>query len=505
MNISESTSETASKSGAVDSEAQIEPVSIEIVDTNKLEAHDANVVDWDGPQDPENPQNWTIVKKWTHIILVSLFALVTNMAPTMCVPGAHIFLVEFHVTSSTLSQLAITIYVLGLALGPMVLSPLSEAYGRLPIYHFSNLLFLIFVVGCAVSNTLAQFMVFRFISGFMGGVPMALGGATIADITQIEARPVAMALFSLGPLTGPVLGPLIGGFTVVGLGWRWTFWLIVILSGAIFLVAAFLMRETHPKTLLERKTARLRAQTGNNELRSKMASKRLTPGQVLVTTLVRPSVLLIRSPILLVISIYVALIFGTMYLLFTTFTSVFEGQYGFSTSMSGLVYLGSGVALVLALIAFHACNHRLLQSRMRADGVTTPKPEYHLIMMILFSPFVGFGLFMYGWTTYYQVHWIVPIIGTVLIGFGAFFVIMPAQLYLVDLFGSQASASALGANNLLRFLFSPFLPLAGPAMYTTLGYGWGNSLLGFLALAFVPFPILFYKYGERMRGKTVNL
>lgn len=122
----------------------------------------------------------------------------------MCVPGAHIFLVEFHVTSSTLSQLAITIYVLGLALGPMVLSPLSEAYGRLPIYHFSNLLFLIFVIGCAVSNTLAQFMVFRFISGFMGGVPMALGGATIADITQIEARPVAMALFSLGPLTGPV-------------------------------------------------------------------------------------------------------------------------------------------------------------------------------------------------------------------------------------------------------------------------------------------------------------
>lgn len=78
MNISESTSETASKSGAVDSEAQIEPVSIEIVDTNKLEAHDANVVDWDGPQDPENPQNWTSGKKWTHIILVSLFALVTN-------------------------------------------------------------------------------------------------------------------------------------------------------------------------------------------------------------------------------------------------------------------------------------------------------------------------------------------------------------------------------------------------------------------------------------------
>lgn len=92
--------------------------------------------------------------------------------------------------------------------------------------------------------------------------------------------------------------------------------------------------------------------------------------------------------------------------------------------MSGLVYLGSGVALVFALIAFHGLNGRVQRSRMRADGVAAPKPEYHLVMMILFSPFVGLGLFMYGWTTFYQVHWIVPIIGTVLIGFGAFFVIV---------------------------------------------------------------------------------
>lgn len=221
-----------------------------------------------------------------------------------------------------------------------------------------------------------------------------------------------------------MLGPLIGGFTVVGLGWRWTFWLLIIISGAIFLPSAVFMRETHPKTLLERKTRRLRASTGNRELRSKMASGRLTPGMVLATTLVRPCELLVRSPILLVVSIYVALIFGTMYLLFTTFTSVFEGQYGFSTSMSGLVYLGTGVALIFALVVFHAFSGRVQRSRMSSEGASGPKPEYHLVMMILFSPFVGLGLIMYGWTTDYQIHWIVPIIATVLIGFGAFFVIV---------------------------------------------------------------------------------
>lgn len=79
---------------------------------------------------------------------------------------------------------------------------------------------------------------------------------------------------------------------------------------------------------------------------------------------------------------------------------------------------------------------------------------------------------------------------------------MPTQLYLVDLFGSESAASALGANNLLRFLSSTFLPLAGPSMYEALGYGWGNSLLGLLAISFVPDPILIYRYGEWLRAKT---
>lgn len=232
----------------------------------------------------------------------------------------------------------------------------------------------------------------------------------------------------------------------MGLGWRWTFWLLIIISAAVFLPAAVFMRETHPKILLDKKTARLRASTGNMELRSRMVTRRLTPGHVLITTLVRPCKLLIKSPILLVISIYVALVFGTMYLLFTTFTSVFEGQYGFSTAMSGLVYLGSGVALIFALIVFHAFGGRILRSRMKADGVAATKPEYHLVMMILFSPFVGLGLFMYGWTTYYQVHWIVPIIGTVLIGFGAFFVIVslrPRLFFLPHFLAAGVATSVL--------------------------------------------------------------
>ncbi|KAI1158395.1 fluconazole resistance protein 1 [Nemania serpens] len=468
---------------------------------SKLE--DPNVVDWDGPDDPANPHNWPDRKRWSHIAIVSLLALVTNMAPTMCAPGIATISADLGITSSVVSTLAITLYVLGLGIGPMVISPLSEVYGRLPVCHACDIAFVLLLIGNALVRTAAGFIVLRFLSGFAGGTPMALGGGTIADVTIPANRANAISLFSLGPLLGPVLGPLIGGFVAEGLGWPWIFWLLAIFGGAASVAALVFLRETNPKILLDRKAARLRATTGNLALRSTLTHPHsISPRQVLAGALGRPTKLLIKSPILLVMSIYVAFIFGTTYILFTTFPDVFEGQYGFTVATSGLAYLGLGVALFVALVINRTFGERVRAARMKADGTNHPRPEYRLILMICFSPFVSFGLFIYGWTAFNRVHWIVPIIGTFVIGIGAFFILVPSQLYLVDLFGSAGAASALGANNLARFLASTFLPLAGPRLYATLGYGWGNTLLGFLALAFVPVPVLLYKYGERLRAMT---
>lgn len=134
--------------------------------------------------------------------------------------------------------------------------------------------------------------------------------------------------------------------------------------------------------------------------------------------------LLVRSPVVLALSLYAALVFGDIYILFTTFNGVFRGQYGFSSSVSGLVYLGLGIALVLGVVIFGNINPRIQAARMKADGVSTPKPEYRLLLMVWLSPCVAVGLFLYGWTTQYKVHWVVPIIGTFFIGFGAYFVLV---------------------------------------------------------------------------------
>ncbi|KAI0102475.1 putative MFS transporter [Nemania sp. FL0031] len=457
-----------------------------------------DIVDWEGPEDPANPRNWKRAVKITHVILISVFTLYTNLAAVMFAPGAQDLVAEFGITNTIVASLTVSIYILGYVFGPFLLASMSEIYGRLIIYHICNTIYIGFTVGCALSTNTAMFLVFRFICGWAASAPMVVGGGAVADLYDTEERGKAMAMFGLGPLLGPVIGPVIGGFVTQYLGWRWTFWLVLILAGVVSILAVFLMRETFEPVLLERKTAKLRKSTGNDQLQPRTYNKDLTPGQRLRRAIVRPMKMLILSPIVLLLSIYGAFMFGLTYLLFTTFPAVFEETYGFAPGISGLAYLGLGVGMIISIGLFAFLSDKLLH---QPHGGTVARPELRLILMIWSSPTVPIGFFWYGWSAESHNPWIVPILGTLVIGSGAFLILLPGQLYLVDAFGTEAAASALAANTVLRSLFGTFLPLAGPSLYNSLGLGWGNSLLAFIGVAFVPVPFLFYRYGERLRAK----
>ncbi len=150
------------------------------------------------------------------------------------------------------------------------------------------------------------------------------------------------------------------------------FWVLAIVGGAAGIAALVLLRETNPSFLLEGKAAQLRAATGNPHLQSKLAIS-LTARQLLSRALVRPAMLLIRSPIVLALSVYVGLIFGMMFLLFTTFTPVFETQYGFATATSGLVYLGLGVALVAGVSCVQR-HEQLHDGTLEGPGCGSAQP-----------------------------------------------------------------------------------------------------------------------------------
>ncbi|KAK8008363.1 major facilitator superfamily domain-containing protein [Apiospora marii] len=458
---------------------------------------DSNLVDWDGDDDKENPRNWSDGTKMIHVATVSIFVLIANLAATMFAPGVADLAIDFGVTNTIVVLMTVSIYVLGFALGPLILAPLSELYGRLVVYHCCNLGYIGFTFGCAFSTDVAMFLVFRFLAGTMASGPLSVGGGTIADLYPPQLRGKAMSMFSLGPLLGPVIGPIVGGYVAQYIGWRWTFRIILILAGLSAASTALFTRETNSAVLLQRKAAKLRRATGNPQLRPKTAAKQpqQTPREMLLSAVVRPVRLLVLSPIVLIMSLYTGIIFGLVFLLFATIPAIFAPMYGFGKGVSGLCYLGLGIGMALGLVAFS----RLSDQMLGRNGA--PKPEDRLILMKWLGPICPLGMFLYGWTAYYHVHWLVPILGTFVVGVGALFVTIPGQIYLVDAFGARGAASALAANLLVRCLFGAFLDLAADPLYRRLDVGWGNSVLAFITMAFTPVPWLFHRYGEAMRNR----
>lgn len=191
------------------------------------------------------------------------------------------------------------------------------------------------------------------------------------------------------------------------------------------------------------------------------------------------------------------MIYSYLYFLFTTFTPVFETQYNFNTGEAGIAYLGLGVGFIIGQFGVGMTTDRYLQAKKNATGET--KPEHRLPPLVVGAFLVPIGLVWYGWSAQNHLHWIVPIIGTGFVGVGTLFAFLPIQMYLVDAFGLYA-ASAIATNTVVRSLFGATLPLAGGPLYSKLGFGWGNSLLAFIALAMSPTPMILIRYGERIRS-----
>lgn len=371
---------------------------------------------------------------------------------------------------------------------------MSEMWGRIPLYHACQILFIIFNLGCALSTSMGMLIAFRFLTGCAGSAPLSLGGGTVADMFPREQRVLAMALWISGPTLGPSVGPVAGGFIVAGLGWRWTFWILMMLSGFSTALGVLFMRETYAPSLLERKAKRLRKETGNTALRSKL-DKGLSPKDLFFFSIARPTKMLLFCPTVQAMCLIVAIDYAYLYIFFTTFTKVYEDVYHFPTSLVGLSCIGLGVGQMTGQVVYTTIGDRRAKQRMKAGLFV---PEDRLPPMVWGSFFLPVGLFIYAWTVQNAVQWIVPIIATGLFGFGLLLVWMPAQTYLVD-FYTEYAASAMAANTVSRSVLAALLPLAGPAMYRRLGQGWGNSLLGFIAVALLPLPVLFIRYGERIR------
>lgn len=355
-----------------------------------------------------------------------------------------------------------------------------------------------FNAGAAGAQNIWTLIILRFFAGSFGSSPLTNSGGVIADMFHANERGFATAIFAAAPFLGPSIGPIVGGFLGESEGWRWLEGLMAIFTGVVWIVVTAVVPETYAPVLLRKRAAKLSKITGKVYLsRADFTNKKTMPEQFKVA-LMRPWVLLFREPIVLLTGMYIAIIYGTLYMLFAAFPIVFQQYRGWSAGVGGLAFIGVAVGMMIAVVYAIFDNKRYQRAAQAAGGAAPP--EARLPPAILGSVLLPVGLFWFAWTCQPSVHWVVPIIASGFFAAGLVLVFLSLLNYLIDSYVLYA-ASVLAANAVLRSLFGAAFPLFTTYMYRNLGLHWASSIPAFLALACMPFPYLFWRYGARIRMK----
>ncbi|KAI3317639.1 MFS general substrate transporter [Xylariaceae sp. AK1471] len=470
----------------------------DLQDKHENDQGDPFEVSFDGDDDPMCPRSMSAVHRWLLVCFVGLGSLCVTCASSIYTATYGQMIPEFG-ESDIVATLGLSTFVLGIALGPLFLGPLSEFYGRRPIYLISWAMFIIWLIPSAVAHNAATMLTTRFIGGFAGSAFLSVAGGTVSDVFRRENIQSPMTIISLSPFIGPSLGPLLGGFINYYTNWRWTYYVLIIWAFALLVMLILFAPETYHPIKLREKARLLRKETGDERWKAPMEKSTKSIPRTVGLSLLRPFQLLTFEPMCLLLSLLSAVLLGVLYLFFGAFPLVFGGNYGFNLWQTGLSFVGIFVGMLAGAATnpvWHSVHRKLVR---RNHGV--PEPEFRLASSILGAALVPVGLFLFAWTSFPWVHWIVPIIGSGIFGCGTLLVFNGVFTFLVDTYPLYA-ASALAANSFLRCTFAAAFPLFGKQLYRGLGYQWASSLLAFITLALMPLPYVFFYYGKRLRQRS---
>lgn len=450
------------------------------------------------PNDSRDPHNFSFARKVCIMLVAASSTLIVALASSAYSGSLSEVVADFNV-STELATVGLSLYVMGFAIGPLFWAPLSEVCGRQISFFISLISMAAFLAGCAAAPNIWSLCILRFFAGSFGSAPLSNAGGTIADIFTARQRGLALSLYAAAPFLGPSLGPIIGGFLGMKAGWRWVEGFLAATSGFVWVLTTLFIPETYAPVLLARRAERLSKVTGK-VYRSKieMQKGKVELNVLLRRSLSRPLVLLFREPIVMLSALYVAIVYGTLYMLFAAFPIVYEEIRGWNPGVGGLAFLGVMIGMIIGIIFTIPANFHFMKVQDLHGGYAPP--ETRLLQCMPGAIAIPISQFWFAWTDYPSIHWSVSIIGTAPFGFGVILIYLGIMNYLIDSYTIYA-ASVLAANTVLRSIFGAIFPIIATYMYDGIGIHWAPSIPAFLSLLCMPFPFLFYKYGASIRRK----
>ncbi|KAI0313062.1 major facilitator superfamily domain-containing protein [Amylostereum chailletii] len=451
--------------------------------------------------DPENPQNWSRIKRW-YLTLASgilvLNAAFASAAPSNILPQ---MMEEFHF-GAEVASLVVSIFIVGYCVGPLLWGPLSEQIGRRPVFIISFLFYTGFQVGCALSKNTASILIFRFLGGTFAAAPLTNSGGVVSDIWDAKTRGKGMTIFAVAPFAGPALGPTVAGWIAVsGTSWRWLFWVLTIFAGVCFVWAVVGVPETYPPVLLSNKAARLRKETGDDRYYSPLEAQKMPFGKRAQKILGTPFKVLFQEPVLIALTVYMSFLYGCLYLLFEAYPIVFSQDHGLNPGVSGLMFLPISLGGALGCVVYLVYYNPRYNKYVDEYAPNLVPPEFRLEVTLLAGPLFAVSFFWFGWTSYSFISFWSPMMAGGLMGFSILLIFLSLVNYIVDVYLFVA-ASALAANTVVRSIFGAVFPLFARQMFEALNPRWASTLLGAFAALMVPIPFVLRIYGPALRAKS---
>ncbi|EHA26776.1 hypothetical protein ASPNIDRAFT_171166 [Aspergillus niger ATCC 1015] len=460
----------------------------------------------------ENPKVYPRKTKWFITFVVAVAGAAAPMGSSIFFPSLSQVSKELG-TSTTITNLSISLYMLSMSIFPLWWSSFSERLGRRTIYLISFSLFVVFNSLCAISSSIAMLIVLRMLSGGASASVQAVGAGTIADLWDPQERGRAMNIFYLGPLCGPLIAPIVGGALAERWGWRSTLWFLAAYGGLTVVFIFFALPETLANT-------KIQTQETNNEHEetirrqvSRVSSRQVVQFttrwlRVLKMVLLDPLkiILYLRYPPVLLTVYYASITFGSLYVLNVSVEHTFSASpYNFSTIIVGLLYIPNSLGYVVA----STFGGRWMDSIMQREAKKAKRYDEHGKLIYrpedrmrenawLGAMLYPAGLIWYGWCADRGVFWLAPMIANFFFGVGSMLIFGMATTMLTE-FMPKKSSAGVALNNFMRNIFSCVGSVVTAPIIDAIGNGWLFTILGLVAFASSSVLFVMKVYGPRWR------